>query len=85
MRFMMLVIPKGYEQAKPGTMPDPKAVEAAFARVASTYGGVDILVSNAGAAFQGAMIEVLWGVGLLVVLAVVSVLISVLLSAVGGG
>jgi len=28
MRFMMLVIPKGYEQAKPGTMPDPKAVEA---------------------------------------------------------
>jgi hypothetical protein len=34
---------------------------------------------------QGAMIEVLWGVGLLVVLAVVSVLISILLSAVGGG
>ena len=28
MRFMMLVIPKGYESAKPGTMPDPKAVEA---------------------------------------------------------
>ena len=27
MRFMMLVIPKGYESAKPGTMPDPKAVE----------------------------------------------------------
>ena len=27
MRFMMLVIPKGYETAKPGTMPDPKAVE----------------------------------------------------------
>jgi len=27
MRFMMLVIPKGYEQAKPGTMPDPKLVE----------------------------------------------------------
>jgi len=27
MRFMMLVIPKGYEQAKPGTMPDPKMVE----------------------------------------------------------
>jgi hypothetical protein len=24
---MMLVIPKGYESAKPGTMPDPKAVE----------------------------------------------------------
>ena len=28
MRFMMLMIPKGYEEAKPGTMPDPKAVEA---------------------------------------------------------
>jgi hypothetical protein len=27
MRFMMLVIPKGYETATPGTMPDPKAVE----------------------------------------------------------
>jgi hypothetical protein len=28
MRFMMLMIPKGYEQAKPGTLPDPKAVGA---------------------------------------------------------
>lgn len=28
MRFMMLMIPKGYEHAKPGTMPDPKAVKA---------------------------------------------------------
>src|ERR1700741_4349149 len=28
MRFMMLMIPKGYEQAKPGTMPDAKAVAA---------------------------------------------------------
>ena len=28
MRFMMLMIPKGYEQAKPGTMPDAKAVGA---------------------------------------------------------
>ncbi len=27
MRFMLLVIPRGYEQAKPGTMPDAKAVE----------------------------------------------------------
>lgn len=27
MRFMMLVIPKGYETATPGTMPDPKMVE----------------------------------------------------------
>jgi hypothetical protein len=28
MRFMMLMIPKGYEQAAPGTMPDPGAVAA---------------------------------------------------------
>jgi len=28
MRFMMLMIPKGYEKAEPGAMPDPKAVEA---------------------------------------------------------
>ena len=28
MRFMMLVIPKGYEQAPAGAMPDAKAVEA---------------------------------------------------------
>lgn len=28
MRFMMLMIPTGYEAAKPGAMPDPKAVEA---------------------------------------------------------
>jgi hypothetical protein len=27
MRFMMLVIPKGYEKATPGTMPDAKLVE----------------------------------------------------------
>jgi hypothetical protein len=28
MRFMMIMIPKGYETAAPGTMPDVKAVEA---------------------------------------------------------
>lgn len=28
MRFMMLMIPKGYETAEPGTMPDPAAVQA---------------------------------------------------------
>jgi hypothetical protein len=27
MRFMMLMIPKGYEQAAPGTTPDAKAIE----------------------------------------------------------
>lgn len=28
MRFMMLMIPRGYETAKPGTMPEAKGVEA---------------------------------------------------------
>ncbi|AKU89895.1 YciI family protein [Vulgatibacter incomptus] len=28
MRFMMLMIPKGYETAKPGVMPSPEAVAA---------------------------------------------------------
>jgi hypothetical protein len=28
MRFMMLMIPKGYENARPGTMPDAQAVAA---------------------------------------------------------
>ncbi len=28
MRFMMLMIPKGYEQAAPGTMPDAKTMQA---------------------------------------------------------
>jgi hypothetical protein len=28
MRFMMLMIPRGYEQARPGAMPDAKAVAA---------------------------------------------------------
>jgi hypothetical protein len=28
MRFMMLMIPKGYENAAPGSLPDPKAVAA---------------------------------------------------------
>ena len=27
MRFMMLMIPKGYEEAKPGTMPEAEAVD----------------------------------------------------------
>ena len=27
MRFMMIMFPKGYENAKPGTLPDLKAIE----------------------------------------------------------
>ena len=37
---------------------DPAAVARAFAKVVETFGGVDIVVSNAGAAFQGAMASV---------------------------
>jgi len=37
---------------------DPSSVITAFARVAETFGGVDIVVSNAGAAWQGRIGEV---------------------------
>ena len=39
-------------------MTDPAAVRAAFDRVAEQFGGVDIVVSNAGAAWQGRIGEV---------------------------
>jgi len=44
--------------AVPCDVTDDESVEAAFERIATTYGGLDILVSNAGAAWQGAMTEV---------------------------
>lgn len=31
MRFMMLMIPKGYENAEPGTLPDPEAIKPMMA------------------------------------------------------
>lgn len=37
---------------------DAQAVQEAVAAVVRRYGGVDILISNAGAAFQGALIDV---------------------------
>lgn len=37
---------------------DAAAVDQAIARVAAAFGGVDILVSNAGAAWQGALLDV---------------------------
>jgi rhamnose utilization protein RhaD (predicted bifunctional aldolase and dehydrogenase)/NAD(P)-dependent dehydrogenase (short-subunit alcohol dehydrogenase family) len=37
---------------------DPTAVRQAFDRVAATFGGVDIVVSNAGAAWQGRIGEI---------------------------
>ncbi|MEM1130198.1 MAG: SDR family oxidoreductase, partial [Pseudomonadota bacterium] len=36
---------------------DAGAVDRAMARVVAAYGGVDILISNAGAALQGALLE----------------------------
>ncbi len=44
--------------AVPCDLTDPIAVDAAMAVVVETYGGVDIVVSNAGAAFQGRMADV---------------------------
>lgn len=44
--------------AVPCDLTDPAAVKAAFEKIVETYGGVDIVVSNAGAAFQGAMASV---------------------------
>jgi rhamnose utilization protein RhaD (predicted bifunctional aldolase and dehydrogenase)/NAD(P)-dependent dehydrogenase (short-subunit alcohol dehydrogenase family) len=37
---------------------DPASVDAALAKVAKQFGGVDILISNAGAAFQGKLLSV---------------------------
>ena len=36
---------------------DPEAVDAAFDEIVRRYGGIDIVVSNAGAAFTGSMAE----------------------------
>ena len=44
--------------AVPCDLTDPAAVDAALAKVCTAFGGVDILVSNAGAAFQGRMVDV---------------------------
>ena len=47
---------KGFAIA--GDVTKPEDVRAAFDRIAATYGGVDIVVSNAGAAWQGKIGEV---------------------------
>jgi rhamnose utilization protein RhaD (predicted bifunctional aldolase and dehydrogenase)/NAD(P)-dependent dehydrogenase (short-subunit alcohol dehydrogenase family) len=44
--------------AAPCDLTDPEAVQRAFEKIVETFGGVDIVVSNAGAAFQGAMASV---------------------------
>ena len=47
MRFMMLMIPKGYEDAKPGTMPEPQAV-AAMAKYNETLQKAGVLLALDG-------------------------------------
>ncbi len=61
MRFMMLVIPKDYEKAPPGTVPDAKAVEAMMkyneslhnAGVLLTLDGLHPLSMGARVSFSG--------------------------------
>jgi rhamnose utilization protein RhaD (predicted bifunctional aldolase and dehydrogenase)/NAD(P)-dependent dehydrogenase (short-subunit alcohol dehydrogenase family) len=48
----------GAALAVPCDVTDPASVRAAFARVVEAFGGVDIAVSNAGAAWQGRIGEV---------------------------
>src|SRR6266436_4792929 len=47
MRFMMLMIPKGYEKAEPGAMPDPKAV-AAMMKYAESVQKAGVLIALDG-------------------------------------
>ena len=54
MRFMMLMIPKGYEQARPGTMPDAKAVAAMMKYNQELQkAGVPALARRPASAFSG--------------------------------
>jgi hypothetical protein len=61
MRFMMLMIPKGYEKAAPGTMPDPQAVAAMMkyneslqqAGILLTLDGLQPLSMGARVSFSG--------------------------------
>ena len=61
MRFMMLMIPKGYEKAAPDTMPDAKAVEAMMryneelqkAGVLLALDGLAPLAAGARVSFKG--------------------------------
>jgi hypothetical protein len=46
-RFMMLMIPKGYESAKPGTMPDAKAI-AAMMKYNESLQKAGVLLSGEG-------------------------------------
>src|SRR5882672_968748 len=47
MRFMMLMIPKGYESAKPGTLPGPRAI-AAMMKYNESLQKAGVLLSGEG-------------------------------------
>jgi hypothetical protein len=69
MRFMLLMIPKGYETAKPDTMPDPKAVAAMMkyneslqkAGVLLGLDGLHPLSAGARVSFSGGRAKVMDG------------------------
>jgi hypothetical protein len=69
MRFMLLMIPKGYETAKPDTMPDPKAVSAMMkyneslqkAGVLLGLDGLHPLSAGARVSFSGGKAKVMDG------------------------
>jgi hypothetical protein len=69
MRFMMLMIPKGYEKAEPGAMPDAKAVSAMMkynealqkAGVLLALDGLHPLSAGARVSFSGGKPKVIDG------------------------
>ncbi len=62
MRFMMLMIPKGYEKAEPGTMPDAKAVVAMMKYNESLQkAGVLLALDGLQPASMGARVSFLGG------------------------
>jgi len=69
MRFMLLMIPQGYEKATPGSMPDAKAVEAMMkyneslqkARVLLTLDGLHPPSMGARVTFSGGKSKVIDG------------------------
>ena len=65
MRFMMLMIPKGYETAEPGTMPPADAV-AAMMKYNEALQKAGVLLAIGGLLAPAAVVAVLVGGGSLV-------------------
>src|SRR5215218_5564726 len=62
MRFMMLVIPKGYESAKPDAMPEPEQV-AAMMKYNESLASAGVLLSLDGLLPPSAGVRVSYGGG----------------------